>query len=160
MTATLSKSTSTKLHATGRREYATFYVDELLLGVDLLEICEINRNQETTPAPQAPAFVNGVINMRGEVITVVDLRKVLRLADRQESAPCFTVTVSWRSERVALLVDRIAEVVSAENGEIDDPPANLAGVGGRFFHGILKLPRDLLIILNTDAALNPDINPN
>ncbi|HOW71586.1 MAG TPA: chemotaxis protein CheW [Phycisphaerae bacterium] len=135
-------------------EYATFYVGDILLGVDIGQMEEINRQLEVTVVPHAPPFVRGVVNLRGEVVTVVDPRVILGLPVTEVSATSRTVIVRHKGEQIGLLVDRIADVVRISVGEMEPPPANVGGVEGRFFKGVYKLQTELLIVLDVETALS------
>jgi purine-binding chemotaxis protein CheW len=137
----------------GEVEFVTFYIGNLLIGVDIQHVEEINRQVDVTPVPQAPPQVRGVINLRGEVVTVVDLRKALDMDQTEINQNSRTVVVNSGNEEIGLLVDRIADVVLARTDQIDTPPANVSGVDGHFFKGIYKLDKTLLIILDVDAAI-------
>jgi purine-binding chemotaxis protein CheW len=137
----------------GEMEFVTFYVGNLLIGVDIQHVEEINRQVDVTPVPHAPPQVRGVINLRGEVVTVVDLRKVLDMGQTEVNQYSRTVVVNSGSEEIGLLVDRVADVMLARTDQIDPPPANVGGIAGQFFKGIYKLEKTLLIVLDVDAAI-------
>jgi purine-binding chemotaxis protein CheW len=150
-------STKTKtgsVRSTGEVEFVTFYVGDLLIGIDIHSVEEINRQVDVTPVPQAPPQVRGVINLRGEVVTVVDLRKVLGLGDTAINEHSRTVVVNSGNEEIGLLVDRVADVVLAHADQMDMPPANVSSVDGRFFKGVYKLDKTLLVLLDVDAAIS------
>jgi purine-binding chemotaxis protein CheW len=149
----MSTTTETTAIATGEVEFVTFYVGDLLIGADIHCVEEINRLIDVTPAPHAPECVRGVINLRGEVVTVVDLRTILGLPHGNVGSQARNVVVRSKGEQIGLLVDRIADVIRARVDEIDPPPANVSGVDGRFFKGVYKLDTELLVILDVDAAL-------
>ncbi len=134
-------------------EFATFYVGNILLGLDIQQIEEINRQLAMTAAPHAPHFVRGVVNLRGEVATVVDLRAILGMPPVEITDQSRNVVVNSRGERIGLLVDRIGDVVRAVTADIEPPPANVSGVDGRFFKGVCKLEKELLVILDVEEAL-------
>ena len=134
-------------------EFVTFYVGNLLIGVDIHNVEEINRQVDVTPVPQAPPHVRGVINLRGEVVTVVDLRTVLEMGTTEITQQTRTVVVNSGNEEIGLLVDRVADVVHTRSDLMDTPPANVSGVDGRFFKGVYKLDKTLLIVLDVDAAI-------
>ena len=144
-TSTISRSTE--------REYATFYVEDALLGVDIRTVQEINRNVELTHVPHAPPAVRGVMNLRGEVCTVIDLRAVFGMPEREDSRTTRNIVVSSGGERIGLLVDRIADVVRAADNEIDSPPGNLNGIETRFFNGVHKLDNELLLVIDVEEVL-------
>jgi len=134
-------------------EYATFYLGDLLLGIDIHKVQEINRHLEATQVPHAPEYVHGVVNLRGEVVTVLNLRRILELEPREISSKNRNVIVNSGGEQIGLLIDQIADVVSARTSELDPPPANLHGIDGRFFSGVYKLDGELLVILDIDELL-------
>ena len=137
-------------------EFATFYVGDLLIGTNILQVEEINRHLDLTPVPHAPVHVQGVINLRGEVVTVMDLRTILGLPRGEVTKDSRNVVVTSKGEQIGLLVDRIADVVRAATDHIDRPPANVNGVDGRFFRGVYKLDAELMVVLDIDAVLAVD----
>ena len=139
--------------SSGEIEFATFHVGRLLLGIDIRQTEEINRQLDLTPVPHAPACVRGVVNLRGEVVTVLDLRNILGLEPLALSAASRNVVVRNESEQVGLLVDRVADVVTVHPEEMEPPPANVSGVSGRFFKGVYKLESALLVVLDVETVL-------
>jgi purine-binding chemotaxis protein CheW len=134
-------------------QYVSFYLGEDLFGVPIGQVDEINRHLDLTPVPHAPAWVRGVINLRGAVVSVVDLRSIPGLSPAGLARASRNVIVHFGSEHVGLLVDRVADVVSVPAGALDPPPASLRGTGGRFFCGVYKLDSELMAILDIEAAL-------
>jgi purine-binding chemotaxis protein CheW len=106
-----------------------------------------------TPVPHAPDFVCGVLNLRGEVVTVVDLRMILGLSQVDVNKDTRTVIVHSDGEQIGLRVDQIADVVRARTDELAAVPSNLGGVDGKLFKGIYRLDSELLVILDIKAAL-------
>jgi purine-binding chemotaxis protein CheW len=152
MTATTLQETRSV--SSGEIEYATFYVGRILMGIDIRATEEINRQLDMTPVPHAPACVRGVVNLRGEVVTVLDLRTILGLEPAAVTLASRNVVVRSESEQVGLLVDRVADVVTVGADEIETPPANVNGADGRFFRGVCKLESALLVILDVSAVLS------
>jgi len=154
-------STPSPNHPTANSElqFASFQVGDLLLGIEIHQVQEINRNLNLTPVPHAPEAVKGVINLRGEVVTVVDLRRVLGLP----SVPCTrstsNVIIKQGHEQVGLLVDQVAEVITCQSTEIDPLPENLAGIDSCFFSGVIKLQHNLLVVLNVTQSLQALAQP-
>ncbi len=134
-------------------EFASFYIGDLLMGVDIQQLQEINRHVEVTAIPHAPECVRGVVNLRGEVVTVLDLKTILGLGQADILPSSRNVIVNIEDEKIGLLADRVADVVTAQRDEIEPPPANVGGVDGRFFKGIFKLDSELLVILNVEEVL-------
>lgn len=135
-------------------ELATFYAGEALCGMDILKIQEINKLLEMTPVPQAPVYVRGIQNLRGQIVTVIDLCRKLGLpsveVDKEESR---NIIVNSDNEYVGMLVERISDVIRAETDSIQAPPANIGGVQGKYFEGVYKTENDLIGILNADEVL-------
>lgn len=134
-------------------EIATFSVGENLIGVDIRQVQEINRNMNVASVPLVPSKVRGVINLRGEVVTVIDLRTVLGLESIEVTRDARNIVLSSGGERIGLLVDSISDVVTAHSTDIVDAPGNLSGVDGRFFRGVLKLDGELLLVLDVEEVL-------
>ncbi|MBN1396155.1 MAG: purine-binding chemotaxis protein CheW [Pirellulales bacterium] len=139
--------------SSGEVEFVTFYVSDMLLGAEIRHVEEINRHVEVTPVANAPQWVRGVVNLRGEVVTVLDLRQILGLGRTDIDKNTRNVVVSADGERVGLLVNRIADVVKTQRNEIKPLPANLAAANEEYFGGIVELENELLAILNVAEVL-------
>lgn len=139
--------------STIERQYATFRIGDLLLGIDIHQVQEINRNLRITPIPHAPCAVRGVINLRGEVVTVIDLCRVLGLPPGKESRLARNIIVNEGGEQMGFLVDSVADVITCSSDDIDPLPENLEGLDQTFFEGVFKLEDNLLIIVNVAQTL-------
>jgi purine-binding chemotaxis protein CheW len=135
-------------------QFATFYVGHMLLGVDIRIVQEINRQSEITQVPHAPEYVRGVINLRGDVATVVDLRKILGLPDRRMDRETRNLIVHHRGEAIGLLVDRISDILTINDDEIKPPPTNVEGVDGRLMSGVCTLQSEIVVLLDIDEVLS------
>lgn len=150
---------STVAHqSTTDTQYATFYVGDLLLGLPLSQVREIIRHQHVTNVPHAPPFVRGVINLRGEVVTVVDQATLLDLPQSEITGNSRTVIIQWDGDQVGLTVDRIADIISIPNSEITPPPANVNGADGRRFRGVYTTENQIVVILKLDELFNTQLN--
>lgn len=139
-------------------QLATFRLGELFLGIDISCIREITRVGEIAPVPDAPESVRGITNLRGEVVTVLDLRTILLLDRAEVTGRSRLIIVQYDDEHVGLLVDQVTDVVSV-GPEIQEPlPANIEGVDARFFSTVFKFDHELLILLNVLAVLEPQTN--
>jgi purine-binding chemotaxis protein CheW len=134
-------------------QFATFYVGTLLLGVDIRFVQEINRQREITKVPHAPEHVRGVINLRGEVATVVDLRIVLGLPKSSASRDERNLIINSNGESIGLMVDRISDILTVKNDEIDPAPANINDIDGRFIAGVHTLDSDIVVLLDVEKVL-------
>lgn len=130
-----------------------FRLGDLLLGISIDRIREINRNVVPTPVPAAPAAVRGVANLRGEVITVLDLRTLLGLPVCDDSSHARLLVIDSEDESIGLIVDQVADVFNVESDDRAPLPANVAGVDSRFFQDVVPLRDELLVILDIDAVL-------
>lgn len=132
---------------------ATFHVGEAFCGMDILQVQEINKQMEVTRVPKTPEYVLGVINLRGRIVTVIDLGRKLGLAPSVLSDRSRNIVVNSQNEHIGLLVDRIADVVQADWRQVEPPPANIGGVQGNFFQGVFKTKDNLISILDVEEVL-------
>lgn len=138
------------------RKLALFQSGDLLCGLDIAHVQEINQNIAITAVHRAPDYVRGVINLRGEIVTVIDLRRKFGFEPLDSEAEMQTVIVRQGDENIGLLVDSVSDVVMAAEEEIEPPPSNLAGVTGHYFKGIYKPDHNLVAILDIDELLARD----
>jgi len=132
------------------RQLCTFYVDDLYLGVDVMEVQEVIRYQEMTAVPLAPNVVRGLINLRGQIVTALDLRTMLGLGPRPvDELPANVVVGSGGDEAVSLLVDQIGDVVDTIEDDFEPVPPTLSGPAREFVLGAYKLNDRLLLVLDT-----------
>jgi len=137
-------------------QLATFYVGDILLGIDIQQVQEINRQLDVTDVPHSPGYVRGVINLRGDVATVVDLRTILGLPSAEVTRESRNLIVHSRGETIGFLVDRISDILTVSSREISSSPTTVEGVDGSLFKGVFKLETELLIILDVDAVLSDE----
>ena len=134
-------------------ELATFYIGDALCGMDILKVQEINKLMEMTKVPQAPDYVTGILNLRGQIVTIVDLGKKLGLGETDLNDDPRNIIVNAPSEHIGLLVRRISDVVMADPDRIESAPANMSGIQGTFFTGVYKTENKLIGILNVEEVL-------
>jgi purine-binding chemotaxis protein CheW len=137
-------------------EFATFYVGDALCGIDIQKIQEINKLAEMTKVPQTPEYVLGILNLRGQIVTVIDLSKKLGLGEGDFSQASRNIIVNSASGHVGLLVRRIGDVVAADMNHRERPPANMGGIQGDFFSGVYKTETQLIGLLNMEKVLGID----
>ena len=137
-------------------ELATFYVGEALCGMDILKVQEINKLMEMTIVPQAPEYVMGILNLRGQIVTIIDLCKKLGLPSTDVNDESRNIIVSSKGEHIGLLTERISDVVGIDWEKVEPPPANIGGVQGRFFKGVLKTEDRLIGILDVEEVLKDE----
>ncbi|HET6423386.1 MAG TPA: chemotaxis protein CheW [Planctomycetaceae bacterium] len=134
-------------------QLATFWLGDFLLGIDIHCIRGINRVGTITPVPEAPAMVAGVVNLRGDVVTVVDLRTILHLPAIELTPKTRLLVVQSEAESIGLLVDRVADVVTVTTDDAEPLPANFNGVASQYFTRVYRVGADLLVTLDVTAAL-------
>jgi purine-binding chemotaxis protein CheW len=136
------------------RQYCTFYLRDLYFGLDVLQVQEIIRAQPMTRVPLAPPVVRGLINLRGQIVTALDLRRRLDLPDRSPDEQPVNVVVQTDDGAVSLLVDEIGDVLSAPERDFERPPETLRGPARELIRGAYKLDGRLLLILDTERTVN------
>jgi purine-binding chemotaxis protein CheW len=138
---------------TGPTQYATFLLDGLLFGVDVREVQEVIRYQPMTRVPRAPAVVEGLINLRGQIVTAIDLRKRLGFPPRLPDQLPMNVVVSQRDGVVSLLVDAIGDVVEVEETLFEAVPETVSPRVRQIVAGVFKLREGLLLVLEPAKAV-------
>ncbi len=134
------------------QQYCTFYVNGLCLGVEVHQVQEVLRYQEMTNVPLAPAMVAGLINLRGQIVTAIDLRRRLGLPDRPDDAAPMNVVVRTDEWVISLLVDEIGDVIEVAAESYEPTPRTLTGGTRDLVRGVYKLDKQLLLVLDIDKA--------
>jgi purine-binding chemotaxis protein CheW len=134
-------------------QYGTFTIDGLLFGIEVSRIQEVIRSQRMTPVPLAPDVVGGLINLRGEIVTAIDLRRRLQLPARSDGVQPMNVVVRTRDGAVSLLVDEIGDVVEVGPESFAAPPDTLDPEMRAVIRGAHKLDGRLLLVLDVDQAV-------
>jgi purine-binding chemotaxis protein CheW len=135
------------------KQFSTFYLDKLLFGVEVGKVQEVIRYQEMTRVPLASSVVTGLINLRGQIVTALDLRRRLELPQREAERLPMNVVVRSGEEAVSLLVDEIGDVLEVEDETFEQPPETLQGVARQLIRGAYKLKDRLLLILDTEKTV-------
>jgi purine-binding chemotaxis protein CheW len=134
-------------------ELATFYIENVVCGIDILKIQEINKFFELTPVPQAPEYVKGVLNLRGRIVTIIDLGQKLGFSETETSDTSRNIIVNSKGEHIGLLVAQIRDVIQVDWEKVETPPVNISGVQESFFKGVFKADDYLIGILDVDEVL-------
>ena len=135
-------------------QLATFWLDGDLYGVEVAHVQEVLKSQGLTRVPLAPAAVAGLINLRGQVVTAIELRERLGRPPRPEGTDAVVIVVRLHGEAVSLLVDAIADVVDVDPGDFEAPPDTLDGPGRELIRGAFKLDGQLLLALDVQKAVS------
>jgi purine-binding chemotaxis protein CheW len=137
-------------------ELATFYIGDALCGMNILKVQEINKLMKMTKVPQAPDYVLGILNLRGQIVTIIDLGKKLGLGETDISLDPRNIIVNSSGSYVGLLVRKIGDVVEADMKKLEASPANMRGIQGEYFTGVYKTQSNLIGILDIDKVLSID----
>lgn len=135
-------------------QLVTFRIGEEEFGVDILAVQEIIRLMQITMVPRAPEFIEGVINLRGKVIPVINMRRRFNKAQLEPDSSTRIVVMELEQKIVGFLVDGVSEVLRIPESTVEDPPPVVAGIGSEYIRGIGKLDNRLLILLNLDHLLS------
>jgi len=136
-----------------RSRYCTFFLGDLLFGIEVERVQEILRPQQMTPVPLAPPVVRGLINIRGQIVTAIDLARRLSLEPSLDTTRAMTVVVNFRRRTVSMLVDGIGEVLECDRSSFERPPDTLAGPIRDLIRGAFKLDERLLLLLDVDRVI-------
>jgi purine-binding chemotaxis protein CheW len=135
------------------RQFISFSVGQEEYGLELLRVKEVIRIREITWLPKAPTFVKGIINLRGDVIPIIDLRDKFGLESRENTAATRVIVVEVDGRLMGMVVDSASQVVRIPTDQIDPPPPVLGVLSREFITGVGKVDGKLIILLNTDAIL-------
>jgi len=139
---------------TKTHQLCTFFVDGQFFGVPVQKVQEVIRYQEMTRVPLVPQVVRGLINLRGQIVVAIDLRRRLGLSERSGDQLPMNVIVRSDDGAVSLLVDEIGDVLEVEEDTFEEPPETLQANYRELVLGVHKLPRNLLLVLDTERAVN------
>lgn len=135
-------------------QYCTFVLDGHLFGVPVSSVQEVLRSQALTRVPLAPKEVSGLINLRGKIVTTVELRARLGLPPRDPDAPVINVVVrSDGGNVVSLAVDQIGDVLEPDESTFETPPETVPPEIRCLVTGVYKLEGRLMLVLNTELAI-------
>lgn len=136
-----------------RRQFCTFFLDGLRFGVDVQKVQEVVPYQEMTRVPLAPPTVRGLLNLRGQIVTGIDLRRRLELPEQAAGSLPINVVLRGEDSPVSFLVDAIGEVIEVAAGAWERLPDTLQGPVRELIQGVCPLPDELLLILDTAKTL-------
>ena len=135
-------------------QFCTFYVDGIFFGVEVLRVQEVIRFQEMTRVPLASNVVSGLINLRGQIVTAIDLRRRLALTERPIGQLPMNVVVRTDDGVVSLLVDEIGDVLETDESTYERPPETLTGIARQLVRGVYKLKGQLLLVLDAEQTVD------
>lgn len=143
----MSKHSTAALKVT-EEQLVTMRIHDQLLGIPVREVREILRGQKITKIPLVSSEIAGALNLRGRIVTVIDIRPRLQLPPRDPSTACIFVVVEYKNELYSLIVDSVGDVLTIPSISIQDSPPNLAPNWRGISAGVHRLKEELLIILD------------
>ena len=149
-------SIALKRHDDELLQLVTFSISDEEFGVDILKVQEIIRTMEISKVPRAPDFVEGVINLRGKVIPIIDLRRRFGLAHKLHDKNTRIIVIEMTDVIVGFVVDAVSEVLRIPTSTVEPPPPVVAGMDSEYISGVGKLENSLLILLDLDKLLSSD----
>jgi purine-binding chemotaxis protein CheW len=141
-------------------QFATFFVGDLCFGIEVMRVQEVLRYQEITSVPQAPGVIEGLINLRGQIVTAIDMRRRLGLPVRDENVAPMNMVLRCEDGALSLLVDEIGDVIEVGEAAWEEPPPTLTGDQAKVVRGVYKLDDRLMLVLRTDAVVDVSGNEN
>lgn len=129
-------------------QFCTFNVGNLLFGVDVVLVQEVMRYQEMTRVPLASPMIRGIINLRGQLVTAVDMRRRLGLPEAPEGTRPMNVIVRREDDAISLLVDEIGDVIDVSAEALERPPETLMGTARELIKAVCQLEGALLLVLD------------
>lgn len=148
-----AQNTQTKAAPEELLQLVSFHIGAEEFGLDILRVQEINRMVEITRVPNSPHFVSGVINLRGRVIPIVDLRERFGLAKKENDKNTRIIVVELKGRVVGFVVDSVQEVLRIPRSITEPPPAMVAGIGSEYITAVGKLEDRLLILIDLERIL-------
>ena len=154
--ATDNEATATRQADGELLQLVTFMVGTEEFAIPILSVQEINRMMQITRVPQSPEFIEGVINLRGKIIPVMDLRKRFGDDSLEDSSDSRIIVVEVTSRVIGFTVDRVNEVLRIDAGIVEPPPSMVSGIDSDYVEGVGKLDDRLLILLNLNRLFSDE----
>lgn len=152
----MSNGEKTEAGTTSDLQMVAFMLESEEFAVDIHKVKEVIKMPQVTPLPRAADFIEGVINLRGEVIPVVCLRKRFQLPVGERDDQTRVIIVEIQGNNVGLIVDSVTEVLRFPTSEVQPPPSTIAGTRTDLIKGVGKIDERLLIILDLERILTSD----
>lgn len=134
-------------------QFCTFFLEDLSFGIAVTQVQEVIRLEEMTPVPLVSSHVRGLLNLRGQIVTAIDLRSCLELAERSGGETPMNVVIRTDEGLVSLLVDRIGDVLEVDDRQFEAAPERLSGRARELIKGTYKLEERLLHVLDVDRTI-------
>lgn len=138
------------------KQYVVFKLGKEEYGIDIMNVREIVPHQESIKVPNVPDFVSGIINYRGTVIPIIDLKKRFNLLDSEVNANTRIIVINLKEKQVGFIVDEASQTVRLDDNEIDPTPDIVAGVDRKYITGVGKIDSRLIILIDLEKVLTEE----
>jgi len=138
------------------KQFCTFFLQDQFFGVPVEQVQEVIRYQEMTQVPLVPAVIRGLINLRGQIVMAIDLRRRFAMVDRSDAQLPMNVVVRTGDGAVSFLVDEIGDVLEADEKDFEPPPQTLQGHSRELVRGVYKMHERLMLVLDTELAIQTE----
>ncbi len=135
------------------KQYCTFFLNDFFFGIEVEKVQEVIRYQQMTRTPLAPSYVRGLINLRGQIVTAIDLRRLLDMGEFTDEERPMNVIIRSKDGAISFQVNEIGDVLEVSDSSFEYPPETLKGVARELIQGACKLKDRLLLVLDADKAL-------
>ena len=152
----MEQQRKTRAQSAEADQMISFAIGEEHYGVDIQEVKEVIRIREITQLPKAPTFVKGVINLRGDVIPIIDLREKFGLEQLDYTEVTRVIVVEVDGKSIGMVVDSVSNVIKIPQDEIEPPPQLVGELSGEYLRGIGKLGEKLIVLISIDKILTTD----
>lgn len=137
-------------------EYVTVTISGQLFGMPISRVEDIFMPQSITSVPLSDPEVEGVLNLRGRIVTAINMRKYLGLPQREDGGQSMAVGVEYRDESYGLIIDGVGEVLRLSGNTFEENPTNLDPCWSRISQGVHRLENELMLVLDIERVLNPE----
>jgi len=132
---------------------STFHVGDFYCGIHTKEVIELTKDLEVTPVPLAPASILGLLNLRGQIVTAIDMRVRLSCERKEISSDSIGIFYKHSGSFFSFVVDRVNEIIELDEKDFEPPPSNLTGPALNFVAGVYKMPGRLLLVLDPQKLI-------
>ncbi|MGQ9856960.1 MAG: chemotaxis protein CheW [Fervidobacterium sp.] len=139
-------------------KFLTFHLGKEVFAINIMKVERVKEYEKTTRMPNIADYVEGIINLMGEIIPIINLRKKFMLPDFENKEKTKIIVVKLENgKKVGFLVDDVREVLTVTEDTIDEPPAHVAGMANaKFISGVIKLPNEMILTLEVDSLLTSE----
>lgn len=141
-------------------QFINFSVGDNVFGVEISQVYEIIKLQKMLKVPNTPPYIEGLINLRGKVLTIFNLRKRLGFTDNGFDENCKIIVVNYNDMAVGFTVDYVSEILRVPENNVESTPPSVKVVDNRFLSGVAKVEDKLILLLDLKTVLTPDEEDN